>query len=77
MAIATATLILSPGVPGILNPVLGLVYMALSSAMACRVYRDILRVLTDFQDSQPMTDVIVSFYHAADNIRDEGTDREV
>ncbi|KIM77109.1 hypothetical protein PILCRDRAFT_12289 [Piloderma croceum F 1598] len=60
MAIATTAFILSPGVPGVLKPVLGSVYIALSSAMACRVYRVILGVLTDFQDSHPTTNTILS-----------------
>ncbi|KIM75318.1 hypothetical protein PILCRDRAFT_827418 [Piloderma croceum F 1598] len=76
MAIATMTFILSPGVPGLLKPVLGSVYIALSSAMACRVYRVILGVLTDSQDSHPKTRTILSFYRATNNIRDEGTRRK-
>jgi hypothetical protein len=73
MAIATTTFILSPGVPGVLKPALGSVYIALSSVMACRVYRVILGALTDFQDSHLKTKTILSFYRTANNIRDERT----
>jgi hypothetical protein len=72
MAIATTTFILSPSVPGVLEPALGTVYVALSSAMACRVYRVILGALTDFQDSPLKTKAILSFY-CTNNIRDERT----
>ena len=59
-------LIFVPGIPGTMKPVLGSVYFALLSAMACRVYHALLlRTLID-----PQLTRIVSFYGAAGNIRD-------
>jgi hypothetical protein len=66
VAIAMTALIFAPGIPGTMKPVLGSVYYALSSAMACRVYRALL--LGTLIDPQPTK--IVSFYGAAGNIRD-------
>jgi hypothetical protein len=68
VTITAAALIFSPGIPGVLKPVLGPVYMALSSAMACRVYRAFL--LGVLKDPQLNTATVLSFYHAAD-IRDD------
>jgi len=42
VAIASTALILAPSVPGEIKPILGSVYFALSSAMACRVFRAVL-----------------------------------
>lgn len=71
VAITATALILSPGIPGVLKPILGSVYIALSSTMACRVYRALLLgVLTD---PKMNTATVVSFYCAADNICDDHT----
>jgi hypothetical protein len=70
VTITATALIFSLGIPGVLKPVLGLVYMALSSAMACCVYRAFL--LGVLKDPQLNTATILSFYHAAD-IRDDNT----
>jgi hypothetical protein len=70
VTITAAALIFSPGIPGVLKPVLGPVYMALSSAMACRVYRAFL--LGVFKDPQMNTATVFSLYRAAD-IRDDDT----
>ena len=42
MAIASIVFIFAPSVPGEIKPILGWVYFALSSAMACRVFRAVL-----------------------------------
>ena len=71
MAITATALILSPGIPGVLKPILGSVYIALSSTMACRVYRAfLLGVLTD---PKMNTATVVSFYRASDNNCDDHT----
>ncbi|KIM88286.1 hypothetical protein PILCRDRAFT_771075 [Piloderma croceum F 1598] len=71
VAITATALILSPEIPGVLKPILGSVYIALSSTMACRVYRAfLLGVLTD---PQMNTATVVSFYRAADNTCDDHT----
>lgn len=70
VAIAAAALILSPGIPGTMKPILNSGYYVLSSTMACRVYRALLlRALTD---SQLNTTTIGSFYRAADTSRLSG-----
>ena len=70
MAITTTALIFSPSIPGGLKPILGSAYIALSSTMACRVYRAFL--LGVLKDPQLNTATVLSFYHAAD-IRDDNT----
>ncbi|KIM77145.1 hypothetical protein PILCRDRAFT_825699 [Piloderma croceum F 1598] len=63
VAIATSALILSPDFPVGLKPILSSAYIALSSVMACRVYRVILAVMIDLdspKDSQLTTNSIVS-----------------
>jgi hypothetical protein len=42
VAIASIVFIFAPSVPGEIKPILGTVYFALSSAMACRVFRAVL-----------------------------------
>ncbi|KIM88427.1 hypothetical protein PILCRDRAFT_814319 [Piloderma croceum F 1598] len=62
-AITATALVLFPGFPVVLKPVLCSAFIALSSVMACCVYRVILAVLTDLdslEDSQLTTNPIVS-----------------
>jgi hypothetical protein len=58
VAIAATALILAPGVPADLHPILGSAYFALSSAMACRVFRAVL--LGNIQDPSLNTPAITS-----------------
>lgn len=58
VAIAATALILAPGVPTDLHPILGSAYFALSSAMACRVFRAVL--LGNIQDPPLNTAAITS-----------------
>jgi hypothetical protein len=63
VAIATTALILSPRFPVGLKPVLCSVYIALSSVMACCVYRIVVTLLTDLdstENSQLTTNPILS-----------------
>jgi hypothetical protein len=61
VGITSAALILSPSVPGELHPVLGSAYFALSSAMACRVYRTLPGKI---DDSPAITAGITPVVHA-------------
>jgi hypothetical protein len=70
VAITSPALIFSSAIPGVLKPVLAPVSMALSNAMACRVYRAFL--LGVLKDPQIDTATVLSFDHAAD-IRDDDT----
>lgn len=50
VAIISVALIVSPSFPGELHPILGTAYFALSSAMACRVFRTLLLGLINDHD---------------------------
>jgi len=56
VAIAAIALIIAPGVPKELHPILGSSYFALSSAMACRVFRAV--ILGNIRD-QPLNTVAI------------------
>jgi hypothetical protein len=65
VAIVSTALILSPGIPGPLHPILGSAYFALASAMACRVFRAVL--LGIIKEPQLNTTQIVSFFRGVNN----------
>jgi len=63
VAIISAAFFLSPSTSGVLHPtILGSVYFALASAMACRVFRAVL--LDTVKDTQVNPAKLVSFYHS-------------
>jgi hypothetical protein len=69
VAIISTALIISPSVPGELHPILGSAYFALSSAMACRVFRAVL--LGTIKVPQVTTARISSLVHVATNSDDD------
>jgi len=71
VAIAATALILAPGVPTDLHPILGSAYFALSSAMACRVFRAVL--LGNIQDP-PLNPAAITSVVRAVRVSDEDYD---
>jgi len=67
VAIIATAFILSPSTSGDLHPILGSVYFALATTMACRVFRAVL--LGTIKDTQVNTAKLVSFYHSTANTR--------
>jgi len=65
VAIASTVLMLSPGIPGQIKPILGSTYFSLSSAMACRVFRAVL--LGHIKDPQVTVAKITSVVSAGTN----------
>jgi hypothetical protein len=65
VGIAATALILAPDVPTDLHPILGAAYFALSSAMACRVFRAVL--LGNIREQSLNTAVITSVIRTRGN----------
>jgi len=62
VAIIATAFFLSPSTSGVLHPILGSVYSALASPMACRVFRAVF--LGTVKDTQVNSAKIASFYHS-------------